>query len=156
MLVALVAVLAAAAPEAQTEPLDLDSRLRFGFSIGEPLALTVASDLSAGLVLQSEIGLSALDDFSGLLAMDLVYRADQVFGPITRTLWLMPYLGAGVRVALGEGDHPDRFGFRVPAGISLRDLTEPIELFVQVAVGLSVLQERRGTLDFGGGLRVGF
>lgn len=156
MLAVVLAALAAATPVVRSEVPELDSRLRFGLSLGEPLALTVASDLSQVLVLQTEVGISVSDDFSGLLTMDVVYRANEIFGPITRSLWAMPYVGLGLRVALGRDEQPDRFGFRVPVGLSFRDATEPIEVFLQAAVGLSVLTEVRGSLDAGGGLRIGF
>jgi hypothetical protein len=134
----------------------LRSKLRAGFLVGNPLSLSIATDLSEGLVLQLDLGLSPSNRFSGIVGMDVVYRAETVFGRIGADLWLMPWFGFGMRGAVGEGGEESRFGFRVPIGLSLLSELEPLELYGQAAIGLSAFPVRRASIDAGGGIRVGF
>ena len=150
-----LALIASAHPS-HDDGFPLRSKLRAGILIGNPLAITIATDLSEGLVLQLDLGLSPSDDFSGIVGMDVVYRAETIFGNIARDLWLMPWVGFGMRGAVGEGDEEDRFGFRVPVGISLLSDLEPVEVYAQTAIGLSAFPVRRASIDVGGGIRVGF
>jgi hypothetical protein len=148
--------LLATAQQATTAEFPLRSKLRAGIVLGEPMSLTIATDLSEGLVLQLDLGLSASDRFSGIIGMDVVYRAETIFGRIAADFWLMPWFGFGMRGAIGEDDQPNRFGFRVPIGLSLLSETDPLELYAQVAAGLSAFPERRASVDAGAGIRVGF
>lgn len=143
-------------PHAGSPEFPLRSKLRAGLLIGNPLSISLATDLSEGLVLQLDLGLSFSDDFSGIVGMDVVYRAESIFGRISADLWLMPWVGFGMRGAIGEGEQPNRFGFRIPAGVSMLSEVEPLELYGQVAVGLSAFPERRASIDAGGGIRIGF
>jgi hypothetical protein len=149
-----LALLTLAQPAEEDFP--LRSKLRAGILIGNPLSISIATDLSEGLVLQLDLGLSPSRRFSGIVGMDVVYRAERIFGRVTADLWLMPWFGFGMRGAIGEGDQVNRFGFRVPVGLSLLSEVEPLELYGQVAVGVSAFPERRASLDAGGGIRVGF
>jgi hypothetical protein len=132
------------------------SKLRFGVIVGEPLALTLATDLAEGLALHSDLGLSFSGKTSGTFATDIVYRSTDLFGPISEDLWLLPFVGFGLRAALGEDEREDLFGFRVPLGVTLVGASEAIELFAYAAVGIAILPERRATLDSGAGIRFGF
>ena len=149
-----LALLATAQPPSGDFP--LRSKLRAGFLIGNPLSISLATDLSEGLVLQLDLGISPSSRFSGIIGMDVVYRAETIFGRVTRDLWLMPWVGFGMRGAIGEDDQPNRFGFRIPIGLSLLSEVEPLELYGQAAIGLSAFPERRASIDAGGGVRVGF
>jgi hypothetical protein len=138
-----------------TADFPLDSKLRAGILIGNPLSITVATDLSEGLVLQLDLGISPSREFSGVLGMDVVYRAEQIFGRVLGDLWMMPWVGLGIRGAVAEGDFTDRYGLRVPVGVSVLSELEPVELYLQTAVGLSLFPERRASIDIGLGIRVG-
>ena len=148
-----LALLAIAQPAEGEFP--LDSKLRAGILIGNPLSISVATDLAEGLVLQLDLGISPSKDFSGVVGMDVVYRAEQIFGRVHGDLWLMPWFGIGIRGAVAEGERTDRYGFRVPIGVSVLSEREPIEVYLQAAVGLSLFPERRASIDAGAGIRVG-
>jgi hypothetical protein len=151
-----LALLASAQPAPEHDGFPLESNLRAGFLIGNPLSISIATDLAESLVLQLDLGISPARDTSGVIGMDIVYRAETLFGRIFGDVWLMPWVGFGARGSVGEEDRPDRFGFRVPVGLSFLSEVEPIEVYGQAAVGMSVFPERRASIDAGGGIRVGF
>jgi hypothetical protein len=148
-----LALLAIAQPSEGDFP--LESKLRAGILIGTPLSISIATDLAEGLVLQLDLGVSPSESFSGVLGMDVVYRAEQIFGRVYGDLWLMPWFGIGIRGAVAEGERTDRYGFRVPFGISVLSELEPVEVYLQTAIGLSLFPERRASIDAGAGIRVG-
>ncbi len=132
------------------------SKLRGGILIGNPLSLTVATDLSEGLVLQLDVGLAHSDDFSGIMGIDVVYRSETIFGRVLGDLWLMPWFGFGARGAIEKGEDEDRFGFRVPVGISVLSDLDAVEVYFETAIGLSIFPDRRASIDYGFGIRAGF
>jgi hypothetical protein len=124
---------------------------RFGLVVGEPNGATAAWTFAEPFALHVEVGHSLRDDASLLATADLVWRLPEVIG----VEGLVPWVGAGARFSsdLAEGEAPDRFGVRVPAGISYW-ADQRVELFFEVAPALSFVPESKAALAVALGIRV--
>lgn len=66
------------------------------------------------------------------------------------------YYGLGGRLLLREGDSDDRFGIRVPLGISYYFANDPLEIFIEIAPILDVISRTDISGNSGIGLRYYF
>jgi hypothetical protein len=123
--------------------------LRLGLMFGEPIAATVALSLNESFAVHADIGPSTSRFQRIIAAADLVYGMPEVFGG-DFILWF----GAGLRYSAGRDDEPNRFGFRVPAGISYFTTARATELFIFAAPGVSLVPDKRASLDGGLGIRI--
>lgn len=125
------------------------SPLRLGLMFGEPIAATVALDLSDRFTLHGDLGPSTSRAQTFVGAADLVYGMPEIFGYKFR-FWF----GAGLRYSSGRDEQPNRFGLRVPAGISYLGHDLSTEVFIFAAPSVSVVPDAKAALDGGLGLRV--
>lgn len=156
-LVSLVSVVAllAAAPEAST--LEPEETLRAGVIAGEPLGLSLFVPLGDRFALHAELGKSFSERRAFAASADLVLRMPQVLGTIGESGRLVPWFGAGARIAALERDHGVFVpGIRTPVGLSYVHWRFPLEIFAQAVPGLELDSARRVSLEGGAGLRLGF
>lgn len=132
------------------------SPVRVGLLIGEPICATVGFTLSERFIMQADIGPSTSSRQSAIAAVDLVYTLPEVFGGDLSRDHFVPWFGLGLRLSMGKDETPNRFGPRIPFGISFFAAENSIELFASIAPGLSLAPDVWSSLDGGLGVRVAF
>lgn len=130
--------------------------LRLGLQIGGPVGLTVAGGITERVTVHGLVGHLGGEPGALLFALDAVWELPEIFGPIGDHGDTSTWFGAGLRYASGQGEESGTFGARVPFGVSYFLRRAAIELFVEVAVGLTFVPELDTTVDGGVGVRLGF
>lgn len=130
--------------------------LAVGLAIGEPVGFSVAAPVRGSFRVHLTAGLSPSDERDALATFDFGYDLPNVIGPVFGTGRLVPWFGLGVRYADARREEDsDKFGLRVPFGMSYYDLDGTIEMFAMVAYGVVLMPETDHSLDVTAGLRFG-
>ena len=137
MLAVLVALSALSAPDAQPGLTVRDAQpgLRVGIVAGEPAGLSGIIGLPGPFALAIAVGYSSRDDAHALAVVDGLWLLPEIFGEVGEGR-MVTYTGIGGRVST-RFDESHRGGVRVPFGIAYIFGEDSLELFAQVAPGLS-------------------
>lgn len=157
--IATVAILAAcaglalAAPKSKTpagpKPAIPANGLALGAFLGEPTGFTLRIGLSAVQSFEAKAAWS-LQSSTSAFHFEANWLLEFPNSFIIEREQFIPYVGAGL--ALGAASQEFTLGFRIPGGIVYRFSGAPIELALEIALGMSVLPKT--ALAPSGGLAV--
>ncbi|MBI2375032.1 MAG: hypothetical protein HYV07_13630 [Deltaproteobacteria bacterium] len=134
---------------ASAESLPPASPLGLGIILGDPTGLTLKSRLSQRNALQLHVGFAFGDEKKGRLSLILDYLFHFTGIPVESAGVLAPYLGIGGKLVLRESRDDVLFGVRVPIGLAFFIRSVPIEIAVEVAVGIHLIPETSALVDGG-------
>lgn len=111
---------------------------RFGLGVSNSIEAKAAWDLA----MSDEGGASFSFQANWLIEFPGVLRFEQVDIP--------PYIGAGIQLDVGSGL---LLGFRIPAGLIYRFEKFPLEVFVEVGLGMGLIPSTKSLISGGVGVR---
>ncbi len=154
LLAALLGLLVAAAGFAQERPLSIRERdFGFGFIFGEPTGVNAKLWIGRFTALDVTGAWSFIDEGRFVLHIDYLYHLFNLFR-VGGGGQLPFYIGIGPRLFFaGENPH---VGVRAPVGASYMFPTIPIELFAEIAPGISVIPDTSFDISGGFGVRYYF
>ena len=127
-----------------------DSGFGAGVIFGEPTGLSLKSWMSSKTAVDAAVTWSALDDFLYIHADFLIHN----FNVIDVSDGQLPlYFGLGAKVGFGNNVI---FGARIPIGLDYMFSGAPIDIFVEIVPGLTLLPEPGFDIDGGIGIRYWF
>ena len=127
-----------------------DSGFGAGVIFGEPTGLSLKSWMSSKTAVDAAVTWSALDDFLYIHADFLIHN----FNVIDVSDGQLPlYFGLGAKVGFGNDVI---FGARIPIGLDYMFSGAPIDIFVEIVPGLTLLPEPGFDIDGGIGIRYWF
>ncbi len=130
----------------------LGRRFGAGLMIGEPLGVSLKYWLNDTMAIDGGIGESFHHDNGLQLHSDVLWHAfDLLKVPEGR---LPLYFGVGARLKFEDGD--DRFGIRVPVGLSYMLENDPVDIFLEVAPILDLSPSVHGDFNAAIGVRFWF
>lgn len=130
-------------------------RFGLGIMLGEPSALTGKFFLSEANAVQLHLGYAFRRHHRLVVIADYLFHINGLIPPIERAGTLTPYVGIGGRLGTYDDDHAF-FGVRIPAGMSFMLNGVPLEVFLEIAIGLGLIPDTRGIFDGGLGVRFYF
>ena len=127
-----------------------DSGFGAGVIFGEPTGLSLKSWMSSKTAVDAAVTWSAVDDFLYIHADFLIHN----FNIIDVSDGQLPlYFGLGAKVGFGQDVI---FGARIPIGLDYMFSGAPIDIFVEIVPGLTLLPEPGFDIDGGIGIRYWF
>jgi hypothetical protein len=158
-----LSAIALAAPAYALEDLDDDDggggargrRFGLGIILGEPSALTGKLFLDGTHALQLHLGYAFGRRDKLVLIVDYLFHINGVIPPIERAGRLTPYVGIGGRIGIHD-DNDAVLGARVPLGLSFMINNVPLEVFVELAIGIGLIPKTVAIFDAGLGVRYYF
>ncbi|MBI4820565.1 MAG: hypothetical protein HY791_30145 [Deltaproteobacteria bacterium] len=143
-------VLATSAARASADELPPASPLGLGIILGDPTGFTLKSRLTNRNALQVHLGFGFEGKHdNGRVTFILDYLFHLAGVGLEGAGTLAPYVGVGGKLAIIEGNDNILFGVRVPLGLAFFIKGAPIEIAVEVAVGIHVIPETRALVDGG-------
>src|SRR5262249_30277958 len=130
-------------------------RLGVGLILGSPTALTGKLFLVPSSAIQLHIGYSFRRYERFILILDYLFHFVGVIPPASHAGRFLPDLRGGARFAI-RSDEDALLGVRFPLGLSFLIAHTPIEVFVEVAIGIGIIPETVATFDGGIGGRFYF
>lgn len=132
-----------------------------GFILGEPTGLSAKLFLARQHALQSHLGFAFAKRNRISTTLDYLFHLHDVIPPFGRAGNLSPYFGVGgilsFRTHNKNSDARDaNIGLRFPVGASFALRAVPIEIYLEVAPGVSFINEAFFTVDGGTGARYYF
>jgi hypothetical protein len=113
--------------------------------LGEPTGVTAKFWFARAHAFQLGFGWGVETEGHLVVIGDYVYHFIDAIPPVERAGRFVPYLGIGARFAVRYDE--GLFGVRIPLGMSFLIRSAPIEVFVEVALGISLIPETRGIFD---------
>lgn len=142
-----------AMPTQSTSPSPEQTRFGAGVVIGEPTGPTVKYWLNDVLALDGTVGWSLRDDDNVYLNADLLWHKLDLI-PVTNGS-TAAYIGVGPSIEFRR-EEDNRFGVRVPLGLTYRPNNRPLDVFVEFAPILDAAPNVHGDFNAGIGLRYWF
>jgi hypothetical protein len=131
----------------------LDHRFGIGLVLGEPTGASLKYWLSDNFAIDGAVGWSFRGENNLHVHADFLWHKFDLI-PVPRGQ--MPlYFGAGARFKLQDNDD-DRFGVRVPVGVSYLIEDIPVDVFLEVAPVVDVTPKTRFEFTAGVGVRYWF
>ena len=127
-----------------------DSGIGAGLIFGEPTGLSFKSWVSSKTAVDAAITWSSVSDFLYIHADYLIHNFDIIDISDGK---LPLYFGIGAKVGFGNEVH---FGARIPIGLDYMFSGAPVDIFVEVAPGLTFIPGVDFDLDGGIGVRYWF
>ena len=127
-----------------------DSGFGVGVVFGEPTGLSLKSWMSSKTAIDAAVAWSTLDDFLYIHADFLVHNFD-IINVSDGQLPL--YFGFGAKVGFGNDLV---FGARIPIGLDYMFGSAPLDIFVEIVPGLTVIPGIDFDIDGGIGIRYWF
>jgi hypothetical protein len=137
-------------PLFQNETSDMSGRLGLGVIFGEPTGVSLKYFFTDSIAIDGGAGWAFHHHTDFHLHSDILWHDFDLIPVPEGKLPL--YLGVGARLKV-EDHADDRFGIRVPVGVSYFFERLPIEMFGEVAPVLDVAPSPRGGLTAGVGVR---
>ena len=119
---------------------------------GEPVGVSLKYWLNETMAIDGGIGASFHHDNGLQLHSDVLWHNFDLFTVPEGRLPL--YLGVGARLKFEDGD--DRFGIRVPVGVSYMFENNPVDIFLEVAPILDLAPSVHGDFNAVIGVRFWF
>ena len=127
-----------------------DSGFGAGVIFGEPTGLSLKSWLSSKNAVDAAVTWSSIDDFVYLHADFLIHN----FSVIDVSDGQLPlYFGIGAKVGFGNDLI---FGARIPIGLDYMFSGAPVDIFVEIVPGLTIIPTFDFDIDGGIGVRYWF
>jgi hypothetical protein len=127
-----------------------DSGFGAGVIFGEPTGLSLKSWLSSKNAVDAAVTWSSIDDFVYLHADFLIHN----FNVIDVSDGQLPlYFGIGAKVGFGNDLV---FGARIPIGLDYMFSGAPVDIFVEIVPGLTIIPAFDFDIDGGIGVRYWF
>jgi len=127
-----------------------DSGFGAGVIFGEPTGLSLKSWVSSKNAVDAALSWSAIDDFIYLHADFLIHN----FNIIDVSDGKLPfYLGLGAKLGFGDDIV---LGARIPLGLDYMFSGAPVDIFVEIVPGLTLIPEPGFDIDGGIGIRYWF
>jgi len=127
-----------------------DSGFGAGVIFGEPTGLSLKSWLSSKNAVDAAVTWSSIDDFVYLHADFLIHN----FNIIDVSDGQLPlYFGIGAKVGFGNDLV---FGARIPVGLDYMFSGAPVDIFVEIVPGLTIIPTFDFDIDGGIGVRYWF
>ena len=141
-----------AASGANSSPGWADRSHRFGIGalFGEPTALSLKYFFNRDLAIDGAVGWSFESETDWHLHSDVLWHINDLVEVPDGNLAL--YFGGGVRLKFRE-HADDRFGIRVPVGVSYMFDRAPVDVFAEIAPILDLTPSTRGAFNAGIGVR---
>ncbi len=131
---------------------NLENRFGAGLMFGEPIGLTLKYWVNETFAVDGGLGASFHREDGLQLHSDALWH---VFGSHHCPHGLLsPYIGVGGRAKFQDGD--DRFGVRVPIGVSYMLDRSPVDMFLEIAPVLDVEPSVQGSFNVAAGARFWF
>ena len=127
-----------------------DSGLGAGVIFGEPTGISLKSWMSSKTAIDAAIAWSALDDFLYVHADFLIHNFDIIDVSDGQ---LPLYFGLGAKVGFGNDVV---FGARIPIGLDYMFGSAPLDIFVEIVPGLTLVPGIDFDIDAGIGIRYWF
>lgn len=131
-----------------------------GVILGDPTALTLKLRLDRSSAVQFHAGWGFREDSGSrvVLIADYLYHFGTILPETGSAGSLSPYLGIGGKLGIAAGKKNDGLllGARVPLGLSFLIRGTPLEVFLEVAVGIHLIPETSALVDGGLGIRFYF
>jgi hypothetical protein len=137
-------------PPRSTRP---SSRFGAGVVIGEPTGVSAKYWLSDVVALDGMLGFRLSDTDDVFLNADVLWHNYDLI-PVS-TGRAAAYLGVGPSI-LFRDEEDNRFGIRVPVGVSYKFNNQPLDVFLEVAPIVDVAPVVRGDFNVGIGVRFWF
>jgi hypothetical protein len=128
-------------------------RFGAGFVIGEPTGFSAKYWLNDIMALDGGFGFSLRDDDNVYLNADILWHNYDLI-PVSRGR-TAAYLGVGPSIEFRD-DEDNRFGVRVPIGVSYQFDDKPLDIFLEFAPILDLSPDVEGDFNIGVGLRYWF
>jgi len=127
-----------------------------GLIVGRPTGLTGEYWLSDRTAIDMALGLDLFDGRHFYAHADFLFVLPNLLGG--GSVELSPYLGPGVYIADRGSKNDDRLGLgvRVPFGLSLDFTRAPLQLFIEIAVSVSLVPGVDAGVGGAGGFRYYF
>lgn len=125
-----------------------------GLILGEPSGLTGKLMLGGPNAVQVHLGYGIGRRGRFVLAADYLFHVQNALPPARNVGLFVPYVGLGARFSVRDDD--PLLGVRVPLGVSFQLLAVPVEIFVEVAVGVGLIPSTVALIDGGLGGRFYF
>ena len=137
------------------EPASQNTAHRFGAGVlfGEPTGLSLKYFFTDVVAIDGALGWSFESETDFHLHSDILWHMNGLVESPEGQLAL--YFGAGARVKFREHED-DRFGIRVPVGVSYMFERVPVDVFAEVAPILDLAPSTRGAFNAGIGVRFWF
>lgn len=136
-----------------------------GIILGEPSGLSLKLFLDASHAVDAALDLSFVDDAVYVHA-DYLLHFSPIFVRGGAQHPILPYVGFGGLLGLADGDHDHNrkhehrtrgaLGVRVPLGLTWMPRAAPIDVFLELVLGLFIIPETNPNLDAGLGIRYYF
>jgi hypothetical protein len=127
-----------------------DSGFGVGVIFGEPTGLSLKSWLSSKNAVDAAVTWSSIDDFVYLHADFLIHSFDVIDVSDGQ---LPLYYGIGAKVGFGNDLV---FGARIPVGLDYMFSGAPVDIFVEIVPGLTIIPAFDFDIDGGIGVRYWF
>lgn len=153
----LLGALLMAAPSSSAETQvasDSSNGVHVGLLVGEPIGVSAHAAVLGPLGVQAAIGQSTRADARLLIALDVVWALPDVFGRFDDTAVIVRVGGGGRYATDLGGEGPTRYGLRASFGLAYQFFDRDLEMFADVAPGLSLNGRKRASIDGGFGMRV--
>jgi len=140
-------------PALTLEPNKLVHRFGAGIVVGEPTGASLKYFFSETLAVDGALGWSFYDDADFDAHSDVLFHRHHLVD--TSAGDLAGYLGVGGRVQIRD-NADDRFGVRVPVGVSFMLEKVPVDVFGEIAPIVDFSPSVEGALSGGVGVRYWF
>lgn len=137
------------APASATSP----GRFGAGFVFGEPTGISAKYWINDVIALDAAFGISLEDSDDVFLNADVLWHNYDLI-PVSRGR-AAAYLGIGPSI-LFRDEEDNRFGVRVPVGVSYQFDDKPLDIFFEIAPILDLSPDVEGDFNIGIGLRYWF
>jgi hypothetical protein len=128
-------------------------RFGAGFLVGEPTGFSAKYWLTDIMAIDGAFGLSLRDTDNVYVNADVLWHNYDLI-PVSRGR-AAAYLGVGPSIEFRD-DEDNRFGVRVPVGVSYQFADKPLDVFFEVAPILDLSPDVEGDFNIGIGLRYWF
>jgi hypothetical protein len=129
-------------------------RFGAGFVFGEPTGFNAKYWLNNTMALDGQFGISLRDDDNYYLNADILWHNYDLI-PVSHGR-AAAYLGVGPSIEFRDEEEDNRFGVRVPIGVSYQFDDKPLDVFVEFAPILDFSPDVEGDFNIGIGLRYWF
>ena len=126
-----------------------------GIILGDPTGFTGKVFLARQHGIQAHVGWGFGKENRFTFVLDYVFHFRDAIPPIAKAGWLSPTVGIGGVVGVTDKER-GFFGVRVPVGLSFELRPAPVEIFLELAIGIGVLPSTRAIIDGGIGARYYF
>jgi len=124
-----------------------------GLILGDPTGVSGKYMLSPDMAVDGAIGFGIIGGDHLHIHSDLLWQFDILHGPAGS---LDIYLGVGPTLAINRGKTDLMLGARGPVGISFLFRRVPLDIFLELALGLFIVEEVDLDLDAAIGIRYWF